>query len=155
MKIATLVLVFALVAPVLVGAEDSVSLEQTRQAAEQGKAEAQLEMGILYEFGYNFPKHNINAMAWYLRAAEQGLAKAVERRDLLKSRLTAEELDEAQKLSAELASKKAEASTEAPKAEPAVPAPATSGQQAPAPEVAPAPAPAPPVETENKPSATP
>lgn len=156
MKIATLVLIFALAVPVLAGAEDSVSLDQMRQAAEQGNAEAQLEMGILYEFGYNFPKHNVSAMAWYLRAAEQGLAKAVERRDQLKSHLTAEELNEAQKLSAEPVGKKTEAPVELPKTEPAVPAPMTSEQQAPAPQAAPAQAPAPvPAETESKPSATP
>ncbi|MEK7206897.1 MAG: hypothetical protein AAB134_03340 [Pseudomonadota bacterium] len=154
MKIATLILVFALAVPVVAGAEDSVSLDQMRQAAEQGNAEAQLEMGILYEFGYNFPKHNVSAMAWYLRAAEQGLAKAVERRDQLKSQLTAGEFDEAQKLSAELASKKTEAPAETPKAEPAVPASVTSEPSAP--EAAPVQAPAPvPAETESKPSATP
>lgn len=158
MKIATLILVLALAVPVLAGAEDSVSLDQMRQAAEQGKAEAQLEMGILYEFGYNFPKHNVSAMAWYLRAAEQGLAKAVERRDQLKSHMTAEELEEAQKLSAELVSKKTEAPAEAPKAEPAAPAPATSEPPAPAPEAAPAQTPAPatvPAVPESKPSTTP
>ncbi len=155
MKIATLILVLALAVPALAGAEDSMSLDQMRQAAEQGKAEAQLEMGILYEFGYNFPKHNVSAMAWYLRAAEQGLVKAIERRDQLKSRLTAEEFDEAQELSAELVSKKTEApaEAEAPKAEPAAPAPVTSEPPAPAP-AAPAEAPAP-AATESKPSATP
>lgn len=156
MKIITLILVLALAVPVPAGAEDSMSLDQMRQAAEQGKAEAQLEMGILYEFGYNFPKHNVSAMAWYLRAAEQGLAKAVERRDQLKSRLTAEELDEAQKLSAELVSKKTEAPVEMPKTEPAAPVPVTSEPQTPAPDAAPAQAPAPvPAETESKPPATP
>ncbi len=156
MKITTLILVLALAVPVLAGAEDSVSLDQMRQAAEQGNAEAQLEMGILYEFGYNFPKHNVSAMAWYLRAAEQGATKAVERRDQLKSHLTVEELDEAQKLSAEPVSKKTEAPVETPKAEPAVPAPVTSEQQTPAPEAALAHAPAPvPAETESKPPATP
>ena len=150
MKIATLVLVLALAVPVLAGAEDSMSLDQMRQAAEQGKAEAQLEMGILYEFGYNFPKHNVSAMAWYLRAAEQGLAKAVERRDQLKSHLTAEELAEAQKLSAELVGKKAEAPVEVPKTEPADSAPVPSEPPAQVPEAAPAPA-----VTESKPPATP
>jgi TPR repeat protein len=156
MKISTLVLVLALALPILVGAEDSVSLDQMRQAAEQGKAEAQLEMGILYEFGYNFPKHNVNAMAWYLCAAEQGLAKAIERRDQLKSQLTAEELTEAQKLSAELISKKTEGTAETPKAEPTAPAPVTPEPQAPVPEAVPTQAPAPvPAATESKPSATP
>ena len=154
MKITTLILVLALAMPILAGAEDSMSLDQMRQAAEQGKAEAQLEMGILYEFGYNFPKHNVSAMAWYLRAAEQGLAKAVERRDQLKSHLTAEELAEAQKLSAELVGKKAEAPAEVPKTEPAAPAPVTSEQSAPTTEAAPVQAPTP-AATESKPPATP
>ena len=153
MKIATLVLILVLAAPVLGTAEDAMSLDQMRQAAEQGKAEAQLELGILYEFGYNFPKHNVSAMAWYLRAAEQGLAKAVARRDQLKSRLTVEEFDEAQKLSAELATKKSESPAEVSNPEPA-PAPGVTPEpQAAVPEAAPAEVPVP-AETESKQPAT-
>jgi len=92
----------------MAGAQDLASLEQARQAAEQGNADAQLEMGILYEFGYNMPKNNVTALAWYLRSAEQGNALAVKRRDQLKSHMKPDEIDAADKLSKELMTKKPE-----------------------------------------------
>ena len=122
MKRAIAILILSLVAPVLASAQDLASLEQTRQAAEQGNADAQLEMGILYEFGYNMPKNNVTALAWYLRSAEQGNALAVKRSDQLKSHMTPDEIDAANKLSKELMTKPPEKTdtppaTEAPPAE--------------------------------------
>jgi TPR repeat protein len=122
MKRAIVFLILSLVVPVMAGAQDLASLEQQRQAAEQGNAEAQLEMGILYEFGYNMPKNNITALAWYLRSAEQGNVLAVKRRDQLKSHMTPDEIDAANKLSTELMTKKPEKTdtppvTDAPPAE--------------------------------------
>src|SRR3970282_1780431 len=95
MKRAIAFLILSLVGPVMAGAQDLASLEQTRQAAEQGNADAQLEMGILYEFGYNMPKNNVTALAWYLRSAEQSNVLAVKRRDQLKSRMQPDEIDAA------------------------------------------------------------
>jgi TPR repeat protein len=122
MKRAIVFLILSLVMPVMADAQDLASLEQTRQAAEQGNAEAQLEMGILYEFGYNMPKNNVTALAWYLRSAEQGNALAVKRRDQLKSHMKPDEIDAADKLSKELMTKKPEKAdtppaTQAPPAE--------------------------------------
>ena len=117
MKRAMAFLILSLVAPVLAGAQDTASLEQQRQAAEQGNAEAQLEMGILYEFGYNMPKNDINALAWYLRSAEQGNAFAVKRRDQLKSHMKPDEIDAADKLSKELMTKQPEKTDAPPAAE--------------------------------------
>ena len=122
MKRAIAFLILSLVVPVMAGAQDLASLEQTRQAAEQGNADAQLEMGILYEFGYNMPKNNVTALAWYLRSAEQGNALAVKRRDQLKSHMQPDEIDAADKLSKELMTKPPEKTdtppaTEVPPAE--------------------------------------
>ena len=108
MKRAIAFLILSLVMPVMAGAQDLALLEQTRQAAELGNADAQLEMGILYEFGYNMPKNNVTALAWYLRSAEQGNALAVKRRDQLKSHMKPDEIDAADKLSKELMTKKSE-----------------------------------------------
>ena len=102
MQKAVAFLIFCLMAPITAGAQDLASLEQMRQSAEQGNADAQLEMGILYEFGYNMPKSNINALAWYMHAADQGNKLAIKRRDLLKLHMTPEEVDAAQKLYSEL-----------------------------------------------------
>ena len=85
-----------------------------RQAAERGNAEAQLEVGTLYEFGFNRPKNNVAALAWYLLAAERGSVLALKRRDQLKGRMTSEEIEEARRQSIDLAGKKTEATLPAP-----------------------------------------
>jgi hypothetical protein len=120
MKPAIVFLILGLTAtPLLAGAQDLVSLEQMRQAAEQGSADAQLEMGILYEFGYNMPKNSVTALAWYLRAVEQGNALAARRRDQIMTGMQPEEIEAAQKLSQELAAQTPPATTTSPAAEPA------------------------------------
>lgn len=98
MKKAVAFLIFCLMAPLMAKAQDLASLEQMRQAAEQGNVDAQLEMGILYEFGYNMPKNDVNALAWYMHAADAGNALAAKRRDVLKSHMTPDEIEAAQKL---------------------------------------------------------
>ena len=115
MKRASVFLILSLVVPVMAGAQDLASLEQMRQTAEQGNAEAQLEMGILYEFGYHMPKNNVTALAWYMHSAAQGNALAVKRSDQLKSHMTPDEIDAADKLSKELMTKQTTpAASEAP-----------------------------------------
>ena len=79
------------------GAQES-ELEALRAAAEQGQPDAQYELGILYEFGFDFPDHKPAAFAWYTRAAEQGNARAAERRDLLKAALDPAQMQRAQAL---------------------------------------------------------
>jgi TPR repeat protein len=123
MKPAIVLLILGLTAPFLAGAQDAPSLEQMRVAAERGNADAQLEMGILYEFGYNMPKNHVTALAWYLRAADQGNVLAVKRRDQIKSGMKPDEIEAAQKLSKELATQPPQATATPPAAEPA-PAPA-------------------------------
>ncbi len=136
MRKATALLILSLVVPTMAGAQDLASLEQQRKAAEQGNTEAQVDMGILYEFGFNMPKNDVNALAWYMRAAEQGNALAVTRRDQLKSRMKPEEIEAAQKLSQELAAKKPEI-METPK-QPDAPLPAETSPTPPPPEEKPA-----------------
>lgn len=135
MKPAIAILILGLTAPLLAGAQDLASLERMRQEAAQGSADAQLEMGILYEFGFNMPKNNVTALAWYLRAVEQGSALAAKRRDQIMTGMTPEEIEAAQKLSQELAAQAPRATTTAPApaAEPA-PAPTEPTEPAPAPE---------------------
>jgi TPR repeat protein len=137
MRKAVAILILSLIVPMTAGAQDLASLERMRQAAEQGSSEAQLEMGILYEFGYNMPKNDIDALAWYLRAAEQGNALASARRDLLKSRMKPEDVEAAQKLSSELPAKKPE-STQSTEPQPAADSkPESMESPPPAPEPAP------------------
>lgn len=51
-------------------------LEQTRQAAEQGHADAQYSLGLRYAKGDGVAENYAEAMKWYRMAAEQGLARA-------------------------------------------------------------------------------
>ncbi|MBI3570874.1 MAG: sel1 repeat family protein [Gammaproteobacteria bacterium] len=119
MKSAIVFLILGLTAPLLAGAQDLPSLEQMRAAAERGNADAQLEMGILYEFGYKMPKNDVSALAWYMLSAEQGNALAAKRRDQIKSNMKPDEIEAAQKLSQELAAQKTQPTTTPPPTEPA------------------------------------
>jgi len=83
--------------------EDAAGLAPLRAAAERGDPEAQVELGILYEYGFSLPDHKAQALAWYMIAAESGSAKAVVRRDALKGRMNAAEIEEAERRHAELA----------------------------------------------------
>jgi TPR repeat protein len=52
------------------------TLDQTREKAEQGEADAQFNLGLLYANGEGVPQDYAEARTWYLKAAEQGDAKA-------------------------------------------------------------------------------
>jgi hypothetical protein len=51
-------------------------IKEWRQAAEQGYAEAQYNLGVMYANGEGVPEDDTEAVKWYRKAAEQGLAKA-------------------------------------------------------------------------------
>ena len=73
------------------------------QAAKAGNPEAQLEMGILYQYGFNMPGNNVPALAWYLASAEQGNQSAAARSDVLQKQMLPTEVGEARELSKNLA----------------------------------------------------
>lgn len=50
--------------------------EKTLERAQQGNAEAQHELGIMYDYGQGVTKNEAEAMKWYRKAADQGLAVA-------------------------------------------------------------------------------
>jgi hypothetical protein len=52
--------------------------EQVRKAAEQGDAQAQCELGVLYENGQGVPIDHRKAAEWFGKAATQGHAEAKE-----------------------------------------------------------------------------
>jgi TPR repeat protein len=52
------------------------SMTDICKAAEQGSAEAQFSLGLLYANGRGVPKDENTAVAWYAKAAEQGYANA-------------------------------------------------------------------------------
>ena len=47
-----------------------------RVYAEQGSAEAQVALGVMYDAGQGVPENDAEAVGWYRKAAEQGHARA-------------------------------------------------------------------------------
>ena len=56
--------------------EDGASVRSVQNLAEQGDAEAQISLGIMYDYGRGVPEDDTEAVKWYRKAAEQGVAKA-------------------------------------------------------------------------------
>ena len=56
---------------------DNVSdFQKTFQAAEQGNAQAQLDLGVMYYKGEGVRQDYAQAVQWFRKAAEQGVAEA-------------------------------------------------------------------------------
>jgi len=70
-------------------------LDDIRRAAEAGDTKAQLELGILFQYGFNYKDNEIPALTWYMISANQGSAKAVQLRDALKAKMAEQEVREA------------------------------------------------------------
>ena len=73
-----------------------------RLAAERGNALAQNNLGVMYDEGEAVPKDWVKAYAWLNLSAAQGKENAARGKDLLRPRMTAEQVAEGQKLAAEL-----------------------------------------------------
>ena len=76
-------------------------IEQLRQPAEQGGAEAQNALGRAYDEGRGVAEDHVKAIAWINLAAAQGHTSAVENKGLLPQILTSEQMAEAEKLADE------------------------------------------------------
>jgi len=109
--------------------------EEVHQAASTGDAEMQFELGELYEFGFGLQQNYIPALAWYILASEQGNQKAIKRRDALKSRMTPQQIEEAQNQAQSLRKQAPSSAPGAATTAPvpvAAPEPERSGQPSPA-----------------------
>ena len=73
-RIATAVIVAGGLAVMVLSAQDN--LDTVRQAAEQGDATAQFNLGNMYANGEGVPKDDAEAVRWFRLAAEQGYASA-------------------------------------------------------------------------------
>lgn len=129
-----------LAAVLLLGAGTArADLDDIRAAAEAGSVEAQLELGILFHYGFNYPGNEIPALTWYMLAANQGNTRAAGLRDQLMAKMSPQQIEEAiQQVTQFKPSGKVPA--------PATPQPEAQPQAA-APAAAPAPNEATPVET--------
>jgi len=54
----------------------ATAIRKFRPLAEQGNAEAQFNLGIMYDNGQGFPRDDAEAVKWWRKAAEQGNASA-------------------------------------------------------------------------------
>lgn len=102
-------------------------------AAKRGDTAAQLEVAILYEYGFNMRDNEVYALAWYLIAADSS-TKAATHRDKLLKKLSPAQVDRARSISKTLAA---------------------SIKPAPAPEQVPAPSETPPAMPGEAPAETP
>jgi len=69
--------------------------------AEQGNADAQYNLGVLYDNGLGLPQDKVRAYMWFNLSAAQGREGAAAFRDLIAGRMTPTQIAEAQKLARE------------------------------------------------------
>ncbi len=81
---------------------DAEAVKWYRKAAEQGNAVAQGQLGFMYAQGKGVPEDYVLAYAWLNLAAAQGIKNARETKDVLRPRMTPEQVARAQELSATL-----------------------------------------------------
>ena len=73
-RIATAVIVAGGLAVMVLSAQDD--LDTVRQAAEQGDATAQFNLGVMYAKGEGVPQDDVEAVRWFRLSAEQGHASS-------------------------------------------------------------------------------
>ena len=71
-----------------------------QKAAEQGVSEAQFNLGLIYEDGQGVPVDYVASYKWYSLAAAQGDEKASENMASLRSLMSKEQIEQAQRLAA-------------------------------------------------------
>ena len=79
----------------------ATALEEWRPLAEQGHAEAQYHLGVMYDEGTGVSKDNVFAYMWFSVAASMGNDAAVEQRDRVAGKMTPAQLQEARQLARE------------------------------------------------------
>jgi len=77
------------------------ALREFRLLAEQGHAQAQVNLGIMSSQGRGVPKDSVQAYVWYTLAAGQGDDLADKFKDHLEKSMTLDQLVEAQRLARE------------------------------------------------------
>ena len=65
-------------------------------SAEQGNAEAQNNLGLMYVKGEGVTQSNTSAYVWLYSAASQGVSLAKWSQDQLEKKMTSEQLEQAQ-----------------------------------------------------------
>jgi len=77
------------------------AVQEFRSLAEQGHAQAQVNLGIIYSQGRGVLKDPVQAYRWYTLAASQGDDLAEKFKDHLEKSMTLDQLAKAQRLARE------------------------------------------------------
>ena len=77
---------------------DAEAVKWYRKAADQGNAAAQFNLGIMYANGEGVPENNIRAYVWWSMAKTQGNTKAAGNLDILKPKMTPQQIADGQAL---------------------------------------------------------
>ena len=72
-----------------------------RLAADQGVADAQLNLGVMYGNGYGVIQDYTRALMWWTIAASQGQGTAGKNRDIVESKMSLADVSKARKLARE------------------------------------------------------
>jgi uncharacterized protein len=88
--------------------DDAEAVKWYRKAAEQGYANAQFNLGLMYLNGEGVPEDNVFAYMWFNLAAAQGDEDAKKGKGMISENMTKEQIAEAQKLSREWLAKHSE-----------------------------------------------
>lgn len=72
--------------------------KEFQKLAKQGNAKAQYILGLMYRQGQGVSKDNVQAYMWLSLAAESKEKEAIKFRDLLAPKMTAAQIEEAQRL---------------------------------------------------------
>jgi len=79
----------------------ATALRIMQELADQGDAEAQYNLGLMYENGQGVTQDYVQAQMWFTLAAARGQKFARKSRDRLAKQMTPAQIDEAQKLARE------------------------------------------------------
>ena len=101
-QLAFLLLAFSCLAMFQPGCSKVQDIDQLRQAAEQGDASAQYNLGVMYANGEGVPEDYVKAYAWINLAAAQGQKDVVKSKDRLRPKMTSAQVAKAQELAGEL-----------------------------------------------------
>jgi uncharacterized protein len=81
--------------------DDAEAVKWYRKAAEQGDAKAQFNLGFRYANGEGVPEDDVTAYMWVNLASAQGNEESKRLKDLITTRMTREQIAEAQRMSRE------------------------------------------------------
>ena len=69
-----------------------------REAAEQGNAGAQLNLGVMYAHGRGVQRNDIHALKWFSLAAAKGISLAATRKRVLEKNMDEQQVEKAESL---------------------------------------------------------